>query len=292
MIFSSAYSTVMGVLSLLISEDTLVISDSLNHNCIINAIKLARPASKAVYPHLDMDGLNKALKEGCGKSKRAIVVTDGVFSMRGDHAPLHKIVRICRNYEDMFEEGIITVTDDSHGVGAFGKRGRGTEEVTGAKVDILIATLGKSIGINGGYVAANSTIIRFLREKAPFYVYSNPITPSEAAAALKALQILESQEGRKLLESLSSLTNQLKQGINTLGFETLEGYHPIVPLMIRNTEKTKQWVNYLFDKGVLATGLNYPVVPKGDEEIRFQVSASHTRGDINYLLETLKGFKE
>ena len=291
MIFSSAYSTVMGVLSQLITEDTLVISDALNHNCIINAIRLARPTAKAVYPHLNMEGLATALNENKGKAKRVIVVTDGIFSMRGDHAPLGRIVDICRDHEGAFEEGIITIADDSHGVGAFGKSGRGTEEVTGEKVDILIATLGKSFGVNGGYLVANSTIIDYLREQSPFYVYSNPITPSEATAALTALQILDSQEGLEILEKLSSLTKKLKRGMETLGFETIAGEHPIVPLMIRDTSKTAQLVKHLFDKGILATGLNYPVVPKCDEEIRFQVSASHTAGDIDYLLATLNDFK-
>lgn len=291
-IFSSAYSAVMGVLSQLITEETLVISDALNHNCIINAIRLSRPAVKAVYPHLNMEGLSSALKEGAGKAKRAIVVTDGIFSMRGDHAPLDRITDICRNHEGTFKEGIITVADDSHGVGAFGKSGRGTEEVTGRKADVLISTLGKSIGVNGGYAVTSSTIIDYLREKAPFYVYSNPITPSEAVATLKALQLLDSPAGLKLLENLNSLTKKLKKGIETLGFETIAGDHPIVPLMIRNTEKTRGLVNYLFTRGILATGLNYPVVPKGDEEIRFQVSAGHTSGDIEYLLETLGSFKE
>lgn len=290
MIFSAAYSAVMGVLPQLITEETVVISDELNHNCIINAIRLARPAEKAVYRHLDMEDLEAAIKRYSGKCRRMIVVTDGIFSMRGDHAPLDEIVGICKKYEEKFEEGIITVVDDSHGVGAFGKTGRGTEEVTSAKVDIHIATLGKALGVNGGYVVSSETVINYLRETAPFYIFSNPITPSEAAAAIKSLDILDSPRGLKLLEKLRTLTRRLEEGLKDLGYETIPGEHPIVPLMIRDTEKTSRLVKHLFENGILATGLNFPVVPKGDEEIRFQVSANHTEKDIDYLLGVLKSF--
>ena len=291
MVFSSAYSTVMGVLPQFITEETLVVSDELNHNCIINAIKLSKPAKKAIYHHLDMRGLERILKENTGQAKRAIVVTDGIFSMRGDYANLDKIAEICRRYEAGYEQGIITIVDDSHGIGAFGKTGRGVEEYTNTKADILVATLGKAMGVNGGYVVSSKTVIDYLRETAPFYIYSNPITPSEAAAALKSLEILDSPEGIKLLEKLRRLSAQFKEGLKQMGYETLPGEHPIVPLMVRDTKKTFQMVKYLFDNDILVTGLNYPVVPKGDEEIRFQVSASHTEKDIDYLLDVLKKFK-
>ncbi|MFC2057753.1 aminotransferase class I/II-fold pyridoxal phosphate-dependent enzyme [Campylobacterota bacterium] len=290
MIFSAAYSAVMGVLPQLITEETVVISDELNHNCIINAIRLARPAEKAVYRHLDMEDLETAIKRYSGKCRRMIVITDGIFSMRGEHVPLNEIVGICEKYEEKFEEGIITVVDDSHGVGAFGKTGRGTEEVTGTKADIYIATLGKALGVNGGYVVSSETIINYLRETAPFYIFSNPITPSEAAAAIKSLDILDSPRGLKLLEKLRILTRRLEEGLKDLCYETIPGEHPIVPLMIRDTEKTSRLVKHLFENGILATGLNFPVVPKGDDEIRFQVSANHTEKDIDYLFEVLKSF--
>jgi len=291
MVFSSAYSTVMGVLPQFITEETLVVSDELNHNCIINAIRLSKPAKKAIYRHLDIKDLERILKENTGQAKRVVVVTDGIFSMRGDCAPLDKIVAICRKYESVYEEGILTVVDDSHGVGAFGKTGRGVEEYTNTKADILVATLGKALGVNGGYVVSNRTVINYLRETAPFYIYSNPITPPEAAAALKSLEILDSPEGIKLLERLKKLIANLREGLNQLGYETLPGEHPIVPLMVRDTKKASHMVKYLFDNGILATGLNFPVVPKGNEEIRFQVSASHTEKDIDSLIDILKRFK-
>ena len=291
MVFSSAYSTVMGVLPQFITEETLVVSDELNHNCIINAIRLSKPAKKAIYRHLDMKELERILKENIGQAKRAVVITDGIFSMRGDYAHLDKIAEICRRYEAGYEEGIITIVDDSHGVGAFGKTGRGVEEYTNTKADILVATLGKALGVNGGYVVSSKAVIDYLRETAPFYIYSNPITPSEAAAALKSLEILNSPEGIKLLEKLRRLSAQFKEGLKQLGYETLPGEHPIVPLMVKDTQKTSQMVRYLFDNAILVTGLNFPVVPKGDEEIRFQVSATHTEKDIDYLIDVLKRFK-
>ncbi|MDH4100367.1 MAG: aminotransferase class I/II-fold pyridoxal phosphate-dependent enzyme [Nitrospirota bacterium] len=290
MIFSAAYAAIMGVLPQLITDETLVVSDELNHNSIINAIRLSRPAQKAIYRHLDMAGLEAVLKEHSGKVRRAVVVTDGIFSMRGDHAPLDRVVEVCRAYETGYEEGIITVVDDSHGVGAFGKTGRGTEEYVGARVDILLATLGKALGVNGGYVVASAPVVEYLRETSPFYIYSNPITPGEAAAAARSLEILDSPEGLAMLEKIRYLASRLREGFAKLGYETIAGDHPIVPLLVRDTRRTADLVRFLFDHGILATGLNYPVVPKGEEEIRFQVNASHTDRDVESLLRILKKF--
>ena len=291
MLFSSAYAAVMGIVSPLIDNETIVISDELNHNCIINAIRLSRPTIKEVYKHLDMTDLEDRIRNGIGKGKRVLLVTDGIFSMRGDYAPLDAIAEIARKYDSEFEEGIILIVDDSHGVGAFGKTGRGTEEYTNAKgVDIIVATLGKALGVNGGYLAAPSTIVDYLRETAPFYIYSNPITPSEASSAMKALDILDSEKGRQLLENLRKLTKRFEKGLADLGYEIIESEHPVVPLMIRDTKRTSELVQYLAQHGILATGLNYPVVPKGDEEIRFQVAADHTEYDIDYVLEILRKF--
>ncbi len=287
MLFSAAYAAVMGVLPQLVTGETLVVSDALNHNCIINAVRLAQPAARAVYEHLDTARLEGLLEQYLGKAKRVVVVTDGVFSMRGDYAPLDVICAICRRYSELFEEGVISVVDDSHGVGAFGETGRGSEEKTAARADILIATLGKALGVNGGYVVSDRTVIDYLRETAPFYIYSNPITPSEAAAALAALEILDSGEGIGLLKKIRDLAASLRRGFRDCGRETLDGEHPIVPLLIRDTAKTRELVQRLYDRDVLATGLGYPVVPRGDEELRFQISAEHTERDIGYLLDVL-----
>ncbi len=292
MIFSSAYVTSLGVLFPLITKDTVLISDELNHNCIIMAIRLSKPAVKGIYKHNDMDDLEAKIIENIGKGKRVIAITDGIFSMRGDNAPLDKFVDICEKYNDKFDEGIISIIDDSHGIGAFGKTGRGTEEYCGTKVDIVIGTLGKSFGVNGGYVVASKQIIEYLREKAPMYIYSNPITVPEASAALKAIEILDSSEGLKILEHLRDMTKRFEDGLKEAGYETIEGEHPVVPIMVRDTKKTSELVRHLVENGILATGLNFPVVPKGDEEIRIQISADHTRYDVDYVLGVLKKFKE
>jgi len=292
MIFSSAYVTSLSVLFPLITKDTVLISDELNHNCIIIAIRLSRPAAKGIYKHNDMDDLEAKIKENIGKGKRVIAITDGIFSMRGDNAPLDKFVEICEKYNDKFDEGIISIIDDSHGIGAFGKTGRGTEEYCGTKVDIVIGTLGKSFGVNGGYVVASKQIIDYLREKAPMYIYSNPITVSEASAALKAVEILDSSEGIEILEHLHNMTKRFEDGLKEAGYETIEGEHPVVPIMVRDTKKTSELVKYFIENGILATGLNFPVVPKGDEEIRIQISADHTKYDIDYAIGVLKKFNE
>uniref|UniRef100_A0A7C4U7V5 Aminotransferase class I/II-fold pyridoxal phosphate-dependent enzyme n=1 Tax=candidate division WOR-3 bacterium TaxID=2052148 RepID=A0A7C4U7V5_UNCW3 len=292
MIYSAAYVTVIGVISSLTTGETIVISDELNHNCIINAVRLSRPKDKKIYKHLNMEELEQRIKESIGIAKRLIIVTDGIFSMRGDYAPLDKICELAEKYNDKFSEDIIVIVDDSHGVGAFGKTGRGTEEYTNAKgVDLLIGTLGKAFGVNGGYVVSDEIITTYLREKAITYIYSNPITTAEAACALKVLKFLDSPKGIKRLEYLRKITKRFKDGLTKLGYETIEGEHPIVPLFVRDTKKTSELVKYLIDNGILATGLNYPVVPRGDETIRFQVNADHTESDIDYVLDVLKKYK-
>ncbi|NOQ46603.1 MAG: aminotransferase class I/II-fold pyridoxal phosphate-dependent enzyme [Desulfobulbaceae bacterium] len=292
MIFNAAYAAIMGVLPQLITDKTIVLSDTLNHNCIINGVRLARPARKYVYRHLDMTDLEAKLHACIGNAKRLLVVSDGIFSMRGDFVPLHELTAICHQYEEHFAEGIVTIIDDSHGIGAFGQSGRGVEEFTGSRADILVATLGKALGVNGGYVVADKSVIDYLRETAQFYVYSNPITPSEAAAASQALALLDGPVGQEMLVRLRSLTRRFEVGLLQMSLEIIEGEHPIVPLMIRDTEKTTALVQYLFEHGILATGLNYPVVPEGDQEIRFQVSASHTEQDIDFVLNVLDGFSD
>jgi glycine C-acetyltransferase len=292
-IFSSAYATVLSAITALTTDTTALISDELNHNCIINAMRLSRPAFKAVYKHNDVAGLEQELEGAVGKAQRAIVVTDGIFSMRGDHAPLAEIAEVCRQYDARFEENVVLLVDDSHGVGAFGATGRGTEEYVGLKpgaVDILVGTLGKAFGVNGGYVTSSQAVINFLRETSPMYIYSNPITVGEANAALRALDLLDGADGRALLDQLRMLTKRFEKGLVDLGFEIIPGEHPVVPLMVRDTARTRQLVAHLRANGVLATGLAYPVVPRGDEEIRFQVNADHTEADIDEVLKVLSTF--
>ena len=289
MIFSSAYAAMIGIMPPLITPDTAVISDELNHNCIINAIRLARSDRRYVYRHLDLDDLAARLAEAARNCRRAVVVTDGIFSMRGDHAPLAEIMDLARDHDGAFAEGVLVVVDDSHGVGAFGATGRGTEEVTACgQVDVLVGTLGKAFGVNGGYVVGSETLIGYLRETAATYIYSNPIGPGEAAAADAALAIVDSARGQELLAHLRQMTQRFEAGLSDQGLETIPGAHPVVPLMIRDTSRTSAMVAHLHRHGILATGLNYPVVPKGDEEIRFQISADHTAADIDEALAVLR----
>jgi len=293
MLFSSAYATVMGVLPSLIDESTAVLSDELNHNCIINAIKLAEPAEKYIYPHLDLKFLEKSLEQASSSCRRAIIVTDGVFSMRGDYAPLAQIVELAERWDAHFDGNVIVVVDDSHGVGAYGVTGRGTEEVCASRpVDVLISTLGKAVGVNGGYVVADGEIVDYLREVSPFYIYSNPIGPGEAAAALAGVNVIDSEFGRDRLKSLQELSDFFRNQLTRLGFETIETRHPIVAIILRDTTKTRAMVDYLDSHGVLATGLTHPVVPSGQDEIRLQVSAAHTRRDIDQVLRIFEEIKE
>jgi len=289
-IFSSAYSCVLGTLYSLIDEETIVISDELNHNCIINAIRLSKPKDKDIYKHLNVKECEEKIVSFIGKGKRVLIVTDGIFSMRGDYAPLDKLSEITKKYDKEFEEGIILIADDSHGVGIFGDSGRGVEEYTKSRVDILIGTFGKAFGVNGGYAVTDKVLTDYLREKAPLYIYTNPITPGEAGAAIKSIDIIDSEEGKGMIKYVRGLAKKFRDGIKSLNLETIESDHPIVPLILRETEKTKNLVKYLKENGVLATGLNYPIVPKGEDTIRFQVTYEHTEYDINYVLDLIKNF--
>ncbi len=290
-IYSSAYATMTGILRPLTSDNTLILSDELNHNCIINGIRMAKPKGKDIYSHLDMDSLAGKLQDAVDTYDRVIVVTDGVFSMRGDYPDLPKLSSLARKYDSEFKDGVFTIMDDSHGVGAYGETGRGTTEVTGeVGIDLIVSTMGKSLGVNGGYVVTSETITRYLRETSPFYIYSNPITAPEASAAIKSLEILDSEQGRSMLSHLREMTNYFEEGLKDIGHEVIEGPHPVVPLMIRDTKETKDLVEYLKVNKVLATAIVYPVVPQGDESIRFQLSADHTKEDLDYVLETIDQF--
>ena len=279
-VFSSAYATVLSVLTSLITPETAVISDELNHNCIVNAIRLARPREKQIYPHLNLERLAAALEQASGTSRRAVVVTDGIFSMRGTAAPLRELRDVVEHYDQRFPENVVLVVDDSHGVGGFGATGRGTEEHAGAHADVLIGTLGKAFGVNGGYVVGPDTLIASLRETSPLYIYSNPITPGEASAARAAIELVDSAEGGERIAHLHLMSARFRQGLADLGLETLAGTHPVVPLFVRDAERTTAMIAGLYERGVLATGIFPPVVPKGDESIRFQLNAEHTPHDI------------
>ncbi len=293
MITSAAYTSVLGVIVSLTTTDTIILSDELNHNCIINAMKLSRPKDKKVYRHVDLEDMEEQIIACEGQCDTLLLITDGVFSMRGVYAPLEKISAIVAKHNHLFPRGIVLIVDDSHGVGALGENGRGTEELCKASgVDILVATLGKAFGVNGGYIVSKKEVIRYLRERNPLYIFTNPITQGEASAALASINLLDSADGRKLLDHLHKLVAMFEKGLTDMGYETLSSPHPVTPLMVRDTAKTSKLVQYLFENGILATGLSYPVVPRGDELIRFQVNADHTESDLKYVLEVLGKFRK
>jgi glycine C-acetyltransferase len=222
---------------------------------------------------------------------RVVIIFDGVFSMRGDCAPIDWILKTAEPHQTRFKDGVITVVDDSHGIGAFGKTGRGTAEFSGAQPDVIIGTFGKAFGVNGGFVAASETLIEAIRQKADTYIYTNPLGVGDCAAAIKAIDICDSAEGLQRLVNIQQRIKQFRQGIAALGLESIPGPHPVVPLLVRDTAKTHRLVQHLFDRGVLAVGLTFPVVPRGDETIRFQINAAHTEADIDQVLETISGFR-
>ena len=288
-IFNSAYTANCGLALALSTPKTYWIGDQLNHNSIIRAMRIAGvpSANKAIYRHNDMDDLRKCLEEVPPGMERAAVIFDGIFSMRGDFAPIDQIVKITHHYQEKFKQGLFTVVDDSHGIGAFGPRGRGTADHTGAQPDIIIGTFGKAFGVNGGFIAAGPIVVEAVRQKADTYIYTNPLSVADCAAAGRAIEICDSTEGLERLAHLRRMASRFRSGIESLGWQSIPGPHPIVPLLVRDTPRTHQLVQRLFDEGVLAVGLTFPVVPRGDETIRFQINAAHTAADVDYVLKAL-----
>ena len=287
--FNSAYTTVLGTSLALSSADTFWIGDALNHNCIIRAMRIANIPSdrRAIFAHNDPDDLQRQLEAVPSGIGRVVVIFDGIFSMRGDAAPVQELQRVTAAHEDRFRDGVITMMDDSHGIGAYGATGRGTEEHCDARVDILIGTFGKAFGVNGGFVAGSPELIEAVRQKADTYIYTNPLGAADCAAAVAAIEIADGPEGRDRLDNLAARTRQFRQGLEALGLESIPGPHPVVPLLVRSTDKVRAMVQGLFARGILAVGLTFPVVPKGDETIRFQINAAHTEADITELLQVL-----
>lgn len=302
MVFSSAFATNLATIFSLVkgqskdslmSSDTLVVSDELNHRSIIDGVRLANlpTEQKPIFKHLSMESLSEILEANIGKFTRVVIVTDGVFSMLGEYQDLKAMRAVVDSFDDKYPQGVLLVVDDCHGVSAFGETGRGTEEVADAmqSADVLIGTLGKGFGADGGYVVANQTIIDYLRESAATYIYSNSISPGTANAALEAVKLLGDDEGKKLLERSRKNLEMVKDGFAKMGVVLAsESVHPIQPVLIGDTAKTKALTAGLFEAGFLVTNINYPVVPKGRDEIRVQVSASHNSEDIRLFLEAFE----
>jgi glycine C-acetyltransferase len=291
-IFNSAYTANCGLALTLAGPQSYWIGDQLNHNSIIRAMRIAGvPAThRAIYPHNDMAGLRRCLEAVPPEVERVVVIFDGVFSMRGDCAPIAEIRAVAREYDGRTRDGVITVMDDSHGIGALGATGRGTAEHTGAAPDVVVGTFGKAFGVNGGFVAGSQALAEALRQKADTYVYTNPLGAGDCAAALAAVDVCDGPEGRRRLQTLRERTRHFRQGIDALGLESIPGPHPIVPLLVRDTARTQRLVLHLFEQGILVVGLTYPVVPRGDETIRFQIGADHTSTDIDAAVRALAAF--
>ncbi len=293
-IFNSAYTANCGLALAISTSTTYWIGDQLNHNSIIRAMRIANvPAgNRAIYAHNDMPALSRCLEAVPAGMERVIVICDGVFSMRGDCAPIDRITGIAGAHAKRFKDGVIMVMDDSHGIGAFGPRGRGAYDDSGASPDIVIGTFGKAFGVNGGFIAASAAVVEIVRQKADTYIYTNPLSVADCAAAVRAVELLDSTEGRRRLDHLAAMVQRFRRGIDRLGWESIPGPTPIVPLLVRDTPRTHGVVRHLFNEGVLAVGLTYPVVPRGDETVRFQVNAAHTEADIDDVLAALSRFRE
>lgn len=300
MIFSSAFATNQGVLfpllapqakTSLVQDKVMVISDELNHRSIIDAIRLANlpKEQRAIFAHLDFGDLEKIIRGAVNKFDRLVIISDGVFSMLGELQDLKKLDLLKRKYDGKFKHGIITVVDDAHGVGAVGKTGRGVEEVYNVKADILISTFGKALGADGGYFTANQIIVDYLREAAATYIYSNCISPGTAGAALASIKLISSAKGAKILRILHENIAFFKKEAKKANIPfAAESVHPVQPVLIGDTLKTKAIVAKLFAQGFLTTAISYPVVPPGRDEIRVQINANHTKRSILLLIKALK----
>jgi glycine C-acetyltransferase len=291
--FNSAYTTILGTAITLSGPDTYWIGDELNHNCIIRAMRIANIPSdrRSIFAHNSAEDLARKLEAVPAGIGRVVVIFDGIFSMRGDAAPLRDLLGVTAAHDHRFRDGVVTMMDDSHGIGAYGATGRGTEEHAGARVDVLVGTFGKAFGVNGGFVAGSPALVEAVRQKADTYIYTNPLGAADCAAAVAAVEIADGPEGRERLANLAARTRQFRQGLDALGLESIPGPHPVVPLLARSTDRVRAMVQGLFDRHILAVGLTFPVVPKGDETIRFQINAAHTEADIDDVLGALEGLK-
>lgn len=303
MIFSSAFAANLAVLFCLISgqskdskvtNNVLVVSDALNHRSIIDGIRLAQlpKEQRVVFEHMNMESLETVLKTAVGKYERVLVVTDGVFSMLGEYQHLDKMRTIIDTYDEQFPQGVLLVMDDCHGVASCGATGRGVEELKKAKADVLVGTFGKGFGSDGGYVVADQTVINYLRESSATYIYSNSISPGTAGAALRAVQLVSGPEGELLLHTSQENTAYFKKQALAAGFVfAADSVHSIQPVLIGDPVKTRGLVDFLFSKNILVTNISYPVVQKGRDEIRIQISAAHTKEEIDVLIKSMKEFK-
>ncbi len=285
-LYSSCFDANGGLFETLLDAEDAVISDELNHASIIDGIRLCK-AKRYRFRNGDMDDLEDKLKQAKAEARCLLVATDGVFSMDGYVAKLAGICGLADKY------GALVMVDDSHAVGFMGKHGRGTPEhceVEG-RVDIITGTLGKALGgASGGYTTGRKEIIELLRQRSRPYLFSNSVSPTIVAASLKVLELL--QESGELRERLMENTLFFREQMTELGFSILPGEHPIVPIMIGDAARATQMADALLEKGIYVIGFCYPVVPQGKARIRVQISAAHTRADLEFAIQSFKEVRD
>jgi glycine C-acetyltransferase len=280
-LYTSCFDANAGLFETLLGPQDAILSDALNHASIIDGIRLCR-ARKKVFGHSDMEDLERKLKE-TRDCRFRLIATDGVFSMQGDLGRLAKICDLARTHQ------ALVMVDDSHATGFLGPTGRGTAEELGVmdRVDIVTGTLGKALGgASGGFTSGRKEIIRYLRQRSRPYLFSNTVAPPIVAAALKALELI--QQDDSLRRTLHQNTRYFRTGLTRLGFEVIEGSHPIVPIMIRDEVRTVQMARAVNARGIFVVGFSFPVVPRGEARIRVQLSAAHTRQDLDRALSAFR----
>ena len=283
-LYSSCYDANGGVFEPILGEGDAVISDELNHASIIDGIRLCK-AAKFRYKNNDMEDLRTQLEAAKG-SRIKMIVTDGVFSMDGYIANLKSICDLADEFD------ALVLVDDSHAVGFMGKTGRGTHEYCGVmgRVDILTGTLGKALGgASGGYVSAKKEVVELLRQRSRPYLFSNTLAPAIAGASLEVIKMLgDTTEYR---DRVHENTSYFREKMEALGFDLLPGTHPIVPIMLYDARIATEFSARLLEKGVYVTGFSFPVVPRGKARIRTQVSARHTKEDLDAAIDAFSEVK-
>ena len=276
-LFAACFDANGGLFEPLLGPEDAIVSDSLNHASIIDGIRLCK-ARRYRYANNDMDDLEAKLKQARAEGARHIMIaTDGVFSMDGYLANLPEITRLSKKWD------AVVMVDDCHATGFMGPRGAGTPDHFGLDVDILTGTLGKALGGGiGGYIAGSQGVIDLLRQRARPYLFSNSLPPAVVAAGLEALRLVE--QGERLRQQLRDKAQYWRAGLTKLGFELLDGEHPIIPIMLGEAQLAQDMAAQLFEEGVYVSGFFFPVVPHGRARIRTQMNAALTKSDLDFAL--------
>ena len=282
-VFQSGFAANAGTVSAILGKDDLIISDELNHASIIDGCRLSKAAIK-IFKHKDLEDCERILRETENWPGKKLLITDGVFSMDGDIAPLPQLCDLAEKYN------CIMMIDDAHSSGVLGKNGRGTVDHLGChgRVDIQVGTLSKAIGSLGGYVCGSRDLIEFLCQRARPFLFSTSHPPSVVATCQAAFELLESDAGEKLVNKLEANTKFFKRRLKKLGFDTGKSETPITPIMVGDAAKAHEFSDRLFSEGVLAMAMGYPIVPEGKARIRTIVTATHKRAHLEQALETLE----